>query len=661
VSPETSTAEAPKYSETDLQDPAKRAAVVAEYTTDLGTKASWEIDALVKKGVAEGVFKKADPEDPNARPDDMFEGLELQPGALDESGELGGLLARVKANMERAVDGEEYDRLAREMTALPSAAAQVERMGGLIEEAFLSGAVDVTKPVPGRQGRAARVDRNRTIPGVDAIAAVPARLVAHDRLQTVKLKALQAMMNDPMFSEDDRKTFQDRIYDIGQRRDEIKKEEEQRIVRAKAHDQREQANRVEAARKLVKDADAGREQIKELGLHQVTMKAGEKVDTTNIDPSYLTPSIEVDSAGNNVLVPPKVDPKTGELRQDITVTDEKIVDEATKMLEQHNLEMQFGREGAQKELERRAKEAKANVPLDKLTPEQQRIHAARQKEMEGKSEKQMANIRAKAHEEARKMDSQAAAQEDVREYYQSAIDAEPDIIIKRELEAARDEAVMAERERQGEVNKQAAKRRAEAINEDKDAVSTAINSSSDRKSWHSRIDVSSSHLQERALARREKLGFGALPFRAKTKGGVVEAYFRTPGNEHLILFERYDTRTGDLLSQTVITTKEPIRRGIRGGQFPPREVEPLTLEARQGDNGPLDAKRGRGLGRLAGVAGDARRKFFGGPSWMTKNDPIDGENGVYAKYGATKDQLTDFRAQRNGSFLYWIRGIEKWS
>ncbi len=107
-------------------------------------------------------------------------------------------------------------------------------------------------------------------------------------------------------------------------------------------------------------------------------------------------------------------------------------------------------------------------------------------------------------------------------------------------------------------------------------------------------------LADKAIATRAALGTGAAPFLKVNRGGllhfkknrgpkVVEAYYNVPGSDNLVVVERTNRRTGELLSQSAVSTKRPIRQ--RGGvRLPSRELDRKMGTIRQADTKALTDK-----------------------------------------------------------------------
>lgn len=264
----------------------------------------------------------------------------------------------------------------------------------------------------------------------------------------------------------------------------------------------------------------------------------------------------------------------------------------------------------------------------------------------------------------------------IHQHYQKLIDGETNAERRALLVEARDQTIAAERQRTEEQNREQVIAQTETFT---DALVTAREvqlKEQNRESWVDTITIAEpneksggienfTNIEDWAMARRSALGAEAAPFLEVRQGGVfrradrqgprvVESYFRVEGSDNTVLLERRNRRTGELLSQTVMVSREPIQR--RGeafiyGELPSRELRGLIEAVRSVDQDNLRQRSGNRWG------GHSLRDFVGRP--FRTGELFDGDEGIYAKrYGATPEQLQRLKvnSKRRGGFWYWLSG-----
>jgi hypothetical protein len=660
TSPEAAAVEQPpKYSAEDLKDPAKRTDILTEYTTDLGTKPSWEVDSLMEKAVHEGVLTRASGDEAHA--DDIFDGLEVKPGVSDEP-ELRKFLVELKNQKEAALYKEKEDEVLQEVAAQPDKAAQIVRIGQLIQKSVRQEEIDVTKPVERRAGRKERTDSRtgKVIPGTPDTPAKDAVLESHNRRQDVILRVFEAVKNwedpntnQPHFGNIELMLLRDEINKVGQRKDDILKDERTRTERAKLHDKQSSELRAKQARDRIEAVKAGAAQDSELGLNRVTLPKGSYVEN---------PTQETIAAG--------VVAKTGRLKMDIEAVDggvhqAALADDA-QFEQDHKLgtgDLAVERAHAQALAEVKQREQDAGLrAIDALSPADREIHDRHERERAEKSPAEIQEMRNTAHDEAIEeakagRDSHVAGVEAVRERYQKIIDTTPDANMKLALGKERDAAMLAEQQRWEATTKETAAK-----------VSEFLTNATEHKPDHKRIDFKDTLLDEKAMALRTSLGLVETPFLEEKHGGLlhwrrknrgpktVESYFRVPGNENVMVLERRNRRSGELISQTIISTEKPIRKRGRG-EVPPSEVRAIRNGIREEDRTAQIAGKGKVSSWLGGSLNPADFVNVGLGSGKKIDGGIDNQGGVYAeKYGADARKMSQFKynSKRRGGFLYWV-------
>jgi hypothetical protein len=273
---------------------------------------------------------------------------------------------------------------------------------------------------------------------------------------------------------------------------------------------------------------------------------------------------------------------------------------------------------------------------------------------------------ASAEAEAWASDQEAREKQELFDRYQQRIDAETDVMVKKQLEQARTEAIKDEKDRQEARTAERGQIRAEAIN----MATTVMQNAQDRVSSHEftvrAVDENGQfdpRAMDRAGERLRALGIGdgtpanpATPFLEMNHGRVREAYYRVPGNDNIVVFERYDRRTGAFMNQTVITTHDGIRPSrISGYPMPPREVRTTVDEVRAQDELLRRQREGNGIRRLVRAGVD-----YGAIGVQTSlgatTGAVEGPRGPYAQRGMNRLQREAMRgrAGRHGGFFFWF-------
>ncbi len=135
-------------------------------------------------------------------------------------------------------------------------------------------------------------------------------------------------------------------------------------------------------------------------------------------------------------------------------------------------------------------------------------------------------------------------------------------------------------------------------------------------------------------------------------------YYRNPGDNNMMMVERRDRRTGELISQSVLTNHDHVRRrGAMGNErfLPPRGSRRQLQASLDQDITTLRERAGGRYGtRLSELFGGfGMGAAIDGGAWIRSNEPT-----IYERYGATTDQVNTRRygARRQGGLLYWLSG-----
>ncbi len=262
----------------------------------------------------------------------------------------------------------------------------------------------------------------------------------------------------------------------------------------------------------------------------------------------------------------------------------------------------------------------------------------------------------------------AKTKSEVYQEYQRRIDSTTDEVERKALMGARDMEFGAEQDSQAEAAKERVKIVADSMIFAREARGAASKHEVTNKEP---IVLGTPQAEEKALARHQALGLDAVPFHEDKHGGlfhfkknrgpkVVEAYFRVPGNDNLVVVERRKRSNGELISQNTTTTEKPIRK--RGGaELPPRELRGVLDGIRVKDNAELQSRATGPLSRFLG--GSSSPGDFVNVGWGSGKEIDGGANnsgGIYGdKYKATRDQMNKYKyggKKRRGGFWFWASG-----
>jgi hypothetical protein len=297
-----------------------------------------------------------------------------------------------------------------------------------------------------------------------------------------------------------------------------------------------------------------------------------------------------------------------------------------------------------------------------------------------------------AHEEALQYDRQAKAASEAyvqknaetagaMALYENLIKAETDIPTRQALEKARDEAkakleqdrdaaAKSEHDRVGGELSAEVQRRAEAINAEVQAQADTVSNMHEMKlkAAQGQEDMKTLTDKNLALLVRDSLKLQPFPsletkvggFRKGTK--VLESWFVSADDPRLWVLERYNRRTGELISQTMLSTAENPKQD-RGRLLPPDSALGRVGDLRQQDQARLAERPGA---KPDGSMGIREKVNFGRGAGVS----IDQYGGVYDEYNQRvnptrsafnrgmdlKEHRKQGSAERGGnSFMYWLR------
>lgn len=180
-----------------------------------------------------------------------------------------------------------------------------------------------------------------------------------------------------------------------------------------------------------------------------------------------------------------------------------------------------------------------------------------------------------------------------------------------------------------------------------------LRQSAAREHSYDHADAREEGFREKALARRRALGLDVVPFFEKRRGAIMESYFRDPRNPNMVVLERYDRRSGAMLSQNVFTTENPVidnaTGNFRGSRWR-REIADQVDESRDED---------RQIANETVRAGRLRRARFALGLGGTRR--LDGQGGAYDLYAQAQNnprQRARVRRHSGGAnlFTYWTTG-----
>ena len=645
----TSTATEPEaYSADQLSDPVEFDAIDRDYSAELTEKAPFELQELIDKGVREGVFVRDTSEE--ARPDDLFDGTEIKPA--DPLGK--DLLARIREQQARALKEDHVIKIEEELQGL-TPDRRADRLASLLEDDLRQGKVDITV-VPVERQKAV----NDKSPGPRKYTEQVPRLTAKDgRAHAIKLAYEDAGVK---LSGSDREMWKGLQIDLSKRVGALRETERKRVDIE--HNKREQAAKADEARRALEQADrkAQSEQEAELGgISYETKKVYNRKNRTYED------GFVVDKSGNRVLDRSNegyqaaheqaLEENRGFDRLKKYGTTEDAIDkartEATAINDNLNMLADADAENDRRTANAadRARERAAGM-LRTATPDRATDPDGYQAELND------------SHERALLEDANATAQAEIYRQYQDQIDAlgkAPDPEVRKHLEGLRDQAVATEKQRQIDRDKQMLDIRFAEMPKTAEFKDKAGR----HEAYHETISMADPKAEAKAMERRTQLGLEPVPFLETRSGGllhrkknrgpkVVESYFRVAGQENLVVVERRKRRSGDLVSQTILTTEQPIRH--RGDiELPPKEVMKTMVDVRAHDHE-----------QMAASANNSARDYVSG---FRLGEKFDGSSGVYAGYESsaplpggtsTASRRGAWRSkgplQRRGGWLFWMRG-----
>jgi hypothetical protein len=690
TSPEATEIEgAPRYSVDELRDPTKLGEILKDYLpADIRAMDSAELEHKLQEALKDGLLRPKKVGGEARTVDDTFTDQPELEATIPDAG-VQEVLRELKDRKFAVTLQDTEDALNDNFTKLTPGSDKVDAMKTWFEQAYLQGDVTlvVTKAaIPGKPAKG-------TAPATPGTPAEYAWRPKNRREEAIKLAFDQAATtNLAVGPEQD--AYKEFPKEAGQHLGELDKQAREQQSKAKVlyeqHQKRmveDARRRIEAADKQKEDQERGREQTARLGENRVEFKAGTLVE--NFDPKMQRDHYEKTSSGKRKLVRAQVD-ASGRLLRDQEGVDSQIHADALRENERLDLERQYGRDRATQIMTQRERESGMNLSRAQRALDaahlgwQGREPALRTlaHDLWEQSEPKLSDFGSNgqrrevdpdvAREEAYAADREAQGQREVRERYQRMIDAEPDMTIKKQLREAQEAAVKAEVTRQETRTAEIGQIRAEAMNMAPDILTRA----QDRVHWvgetlqgYSEDGTYDPRAMERASARLQALGIQEVrdpvtrritqdgrPFVEMNHGRVREAYYRIPGNDNVIVFERYNRRNGELVSQTIMTTHDPIRLSRLGNfPIPPREVSKEVGEVRGRDEAIRKAQEGTGIRRAL----RATRDYAGiaaGTGFGTTTGVVEGDNGPYAQRGIDPIRRRAMRGRegRHGGFFYWF-------
>jgi hypothetical protein len=685
TSPEATAEELqPKYTPEDLRnDPAKLAEATKGFEPSvIDSLSSTECDLKLKQAIDNGLIKRNVNED--MRLDDTFGGVELVATTPDVP-DVEELLDNLKSRKLEAIREQTQAQLKKELTPLASDEDKVAQLAYMLEQSYRRGDVSLyatKEPVPakpaqqqkGKQGERGYQAARPAVPGQ------PGEFIINptDKRQLAITQAFLAEVGN--LPEEQQDTFTEAISNIGNRKGAIERDEAERKAKAKAANAQDQRDRQAEARRKIAEADKvaavqkqEQDRLNKYGDNQVVLKAGTVVE--GVDRKLTRNQVRHNSA-------------TGEytLKADTKVTDQDVVDSARKEMERALLERklvtQHGEEKAEELLQQHdAAEAKAaddKAKADKLvaaqaerdakrTPAEVAAIQAREAALGGMTADQIRDERNAAHADSLQYDSEARGQSAVHEQYQAAIDRQTDVNIKKLMTEARDRAVQDEKNRQVQVSQEHADRIVRLMGNVTDMQARATRHESHKETVRT---------EEEAQEVRAMLNVAPLPSTEIKSGGfrkgpkMLESWFEVPGNPHLWVVERYNRRTGEMISQTMVSSEEAPDVSRNGLNRPPQSAVDTFAETRADDQSHLAQRPNTKADGSEGVKDKVRGNFRMG-------DTIDGQNGRYHDYINDYDarnppvpgtpspisRLDRHRGRgiigRTGSLMYWLNRVGK--
>jgi Asp-tRNA(Asn)/Glu-tRNA(Gln) amidotransferase C subunit len=652
-SPETAVEEdAPKYSADDLKDQNKLDKAMEDFdVVEIEAMSSTEIDSKLDQALRDGLLKRDPGED--IRLDDTFGGVEVVPAI--PNGELENLLATMKHRKLEVLRKENAHQIEAELKPLKVPDQRVGHMAFLAEQAYRTGnlALVETRPaIPGKPFQKAQGNR----PEQRAVPPIPAEygIGASDRKQLAVLQAFQSEVSK--LSPEEQAKFTQEINKLSRRKADVDKQEQENREKARSLAEQDRKNREDEARHRLERADNARkdaeaekegrdamaeyENEKGIGRNEETLKKGTKID--NPDQRAIDAGI--------------VSKRSGKLLREVTVTSGEVQEEAQEMDKEFDLKRQIGATEYDKiqgyketapnvyaayetAHENWVKNKKAGLPAGREPKIDEYKDHGPNGTKSRTADKETAHGEAIA--QAQNMDQNIFQQSEVHRMYQEQIDAEPEVEAKKLLAEARDVAVQEEKTRQVGLTKE------HVDNVIYSMKSVTMMQGHAAAGENRKLTVRNA---EQAHEIRRMLDANPFPSMEVKVGGyfdknkgpkMLESWFAVPGNDRLWLVERYNRKTGELISQTTISTEEGSERTRKNKAIPPRSALEHFAEVRPQDKAEMAKKPGANpdgsQGRLGGLS-DKVRLGFGG---VGAN--FEGADGVYGNH--FQDQYT--RQQNN--------------
>ncbi|MBW4062209.1 hypothetical protein HJC99_06590 [Candidatus Saccharibacteria bacterium] len=242
--------------------------------------------------------------------------------------------------------------------------------------------------------------------------------------------------------------------------------------------------------------------------------------------------------------------------------------------------------------------------------------------------------------------------------YDARIAAETNPVLINELKTAREKAMADTREAALAKNKAEVALKMEAL-----AVGTQMRDAIAKKEVAiNALVMSDDNAEAKAKARHDELHMSAMPFLEKRTGGlfgrnrgpkVVERYYRDPTNDNLVMVERRRRKTGEFISQTLITTERPLRMRQTMADnitIAPREISKAMKDIRQADRSHMI---GAGMGGLRDRISPTPGLGSAFTGDGTGRKPV----GADQVYGADATKMKKRGAiSKRGGFLFWLTG-----
>lgn len=230
-----------------------------------------------------------------------------------------------------------------------------------------------------------------------------------------------------------------------------------------------------------------------------------------------------------------------------------------------------------------------------------------EQERQGKNPELVKDAR-EALEAALGEDREAAHQFAVAERFNSMRDAvKGDVMMQRQIDAARDAAMTAEKGRQQRITEEVGELAGETLQR-----------AYKREMGSEVLDAGVEFYEEKAMLMRRTLDLQGKPVFEGRRNGIVESEFqpRNPDFNNILVLERRDERSGRLLSQRVMTLDGPPEFDRRGRV---RLAGDLNTEVEGSLYADIHSKRS--LGRSTeNLRGDLSSVYYGEDYGATKED-----------------------------------------